>query len=217
MKTLSNHILNFIEMNKSLITIFTLAIIISYGMSCTAQDDNGTITIIESEKYKPCCGTPSEVSREIIPGINIFIPNVFTPNGDGINDLFYPVVDTSLVPNGSVYNFTIYNSNDDKIKRIVFSRDWINYLDIKNYGFDGQYFDSDKNVRKKWDGQFWYQFSINIDGKGQFDFRGSVCSIVCDEESAIFRDKKGCFFPAQVTKDKKGDNKLSNKETDCFK
>jgi hypothetical protein len=90
-----------------------------------------------------------------------------------------------------------------KSKELFFSRDWINYLDIKNYGFDGQYFDSDKNVRKKWDGQFWYQFSINIDGKGQFDFRGSVCSIVCDEESAIFRDKKDVSFLHKLPKTKK--------------
>ena len=204
-------------MNKSLITTLTISIIFSYGISCTAQDDDTSgNTIIKSEKYEPCCGVPSEVSREIVPGINIFIPNVFTPNGDGINDLFYPIVDTSLVKNGSVVWFTIYNSSDDKIKRGIFNREWVNYNDVKNYSFTGTYF-KENNERAIWEGQFWYKFSVLIEGKGQFNFEGSACSIVCDDEAAIFRDKQGCFFPIQVTKDIQGDNKLSNQETDCFK
>jgi hypothetical protein len=216
-----NHIIfhtkHFIAMNKSLISIFTLAIIAIYGVSCTAQDDDGKGTTIKSEKYEPCCDMPSDVNKTIEGGINVFVPNVFTPNGDGINDLFYPVVDTSLVPNGSVFAFNIFNSSDDKVKRSIWSRDFVNYNDLKNYAFNGEGLDPEKNIWIKWEGKFWYTFAIVIEGKGQFIFSGSACSVICDEESAIFKDKQGCFFPAQVTTKYTGDNKLSNQEKDCFK
>jgi len=217
MKTLSQHIINLIEMNKSKIAFFTLAIIAFHFVSCTAQEDNENKTVIKSEKYEPCCGNLAEVNREIIPGISIFVPNVFTPNGDGINDYFYPVVDTSLVPNGSVLYFSIYDSEDDKVKKGIFNREWVNYNDIRNYAFDGGYLDSESLKWKKWEGQFWYQVNVIIEGKGEFKIKGSACSVICDDEAAIFQDKQGCFFPIQVTKDIKGDNKLSNQETDCFK
>lgn len=203
-------------MNKSFITFFSLAIVILYGMSCTAQDDNGGNTI-KSEKYEPCCGNSADVNKEIVAGLRIFVPNVFTPNGDGINDIFYPVVDTSLIKNGAVWNFVIYDSNVVGKRRIIFGRDFVNYNELKSYAYDGRYYDEEKLSWAKWEGQFWYFFSVNIEGKGQFDFEGSACSVVCDDEAAIFTDKQGCFFPAQVTKDIKGDNKLTNLEKDCFK
>lgn len=215
MRTLSNHIINFVAMNKSLITIFTFATIVTMGVSCTAQDDNNGKTTIKSEKYEPCCGTPAEVSREITPGVNFFIPNVFTPNADGINDYFYPIYNQSSEVEIIVLYFSVYDSADDKVKMAIFNREEFDIRDIKNYAFDGTY--SKDNIRTKWEGQFWYSMSVFVAGKGEFRIKGSACSVVCDEESAIFRDKAGCFFPAQVTTSFMGDNKLSNKETDCFK
>lgn len=217
MNTVVYHLNHFIIMNKSLLSIATLVLIITLVVSCTAQDDNGGNTIIKSEKYEPCCGTPDDVNKEIATGLRIFIPNVFTPNEDGINDLFYPIVDTSLIKNGAVWNFAIYNSNDVMKRRIIFARDFVNYNEIKSYGFDGKYFNEAKSDWAVWEGQFWYSFSVNIEGKGQFNFNGVACSIVCDDEAAIFRDKQGCFFPAQVSKDIQGDKQLSNLEKDCFK
>jgi gliding motility-associated-like protein len=43
---------------------------------------------------------------EVIPDFNIYIPNVFTPNGDGLNDTFLPVV--SGVRN---YELSVFNHN----------------------------------------------------------------------------------------------------------
>lgn len=215
MNALFNQIKQLIIMNKSILFTITALLIVCYNISCTAQENEESKSTIISEKYEPCCGTPSDVNREIYPGVSFFIPNVFTPNGDGINDFFYPVLDTSIIKNGSVLYFSIFNSNDDKVKRIIFNSLWLNFNDLTNDAFNGSYF-KENNETAIWEGQFWYSFSIVIPGKGQFDFKGSACSIVCDDEAPIFRDKQGCFFPAQV-KNFVGDNKISNLESDCFK
>lgn len=217
MNTKVYHLNHFTNMSRTFLSIATLVLIIILVVSCTAQDDNASNVIIKSEKYEPCCGTPSEVNKEIAAGLRIFVPNVFTPNGDGINDIFYPIIDTSIIKNGGLMYFSLFDSNDDKIKKNIFYRDWINYNELKSYAFDGGYWNEKKSSWDKWEGQFWYSFSVIIDGKGQFDFEGSACSVVCDDEASIFRDKQGCFFPAQVTKDIMGDSKLSNLEKDCFK
>ncbi len=214
MNTLSNHIQKIHNMNKSVLYFITLGFALTF-QSCTGQDDIISPPI-QSEKYEPCCGVSSDVFRELAPDIKLFIPNAFTPNGDGINDFFYPILDTSIVKNGSIILFAIYNSNDDATKRSLLSLDFLNYNDIPNYAFRGRYYNATNLKWEIWRGQFWYEIIVSVEGKGVWKLEGSACSIVCDEEAAIFRDKEGCFFPVQA--DNKGNyiSTIPPGEDDCF-
>lgn len=197
MITLSIYFLKLNKMNKLFLHLIMLVCILSF-YSCTGQDDIIS-TPIQSEKYEPCCGTPSEVIRELAPGIKIFIPNAFTPNSDGVNDLFYPVVDTTIIPNGSIIRFAIYDSADDKVKRIIHSvPGGFLYTDIQGYAFNGRYYNESNLKWETWRGQFWYDIIVSVDGEGYWKLKGSACSIVCDDEAAIFKSKEGCFFPIQA-------------------
>ncbi len=201
-------------MSKSLSTVFSFIFIVLITAGCTAQDDDGQKkNIIISEKYEPCCSNATEVNKELAEGFNVFIPNVFTPNGDGINDYFYPIFDATRNPEVAITYFTLFDSDNHSIRRTIFSSDWFNPNDIKNYAFSGYYYKD--NIRTLWEGQFWYSIRVSLPS-GVIKIEGSACSVVCDEESAVFRDKKDCFFPAQVTPAFKGDNKLNNLEKDCF-
>jgi hypothetical protein len=215
MNTLSNHLQKIQNMNKLMLYFITIGFALTL-QSCTGQDEIIT-TPIESEKYEPCCGVSSDVFRELAPDVKLFIPNAFTPNGDGVNDLFYPFCDTTKIPNWSIILFNIFDSDIDAERNMLHGiPGGFTYNDIPNYAFSGKYYDRTNLKWETWSGQFWYEIIVSIEGKGVWKLKGSACSITCDEESAIFRDKEGCFFPVQA--DSKG-NYLSNippGEDKCF-
>lgn len=215
MNTLFNHLQKIHNMNKSILYFITLGFALTF-QSCTGQDDIISPPI-QSEKYEPCCGVSSDVFREFAPDVKLFVPNVFTPNGDGVNDYFYPLMDTTIIPNGSIIYFAIFDSDIPAERNLLHSGPGgFLHSNIKGYAFSGKYYDRPNGKWETWRGQFWYEMVVSVEGKGVWRFTGSACSIVCDEEAAIFRDKEGCFFPIQA--DSKGNyiSTIPPGEDDCF-
>ena len=91
--------------------------------------------------------------------LSVYIPNSFTPNGDGRNDLFFPV------PNNACYHineFTIYNRWGEE-----------EYIRTNAYpGWDG----NNKFGEKCQMGEYVYIVKAECDGKEDI-FKGSVLLI----------------------------------------
>jgi gliding motility-associated-like protein len=84
--------------------------------------------------HKACSGSASDTFR--VPTICdcskfIFVPNTFTPNGDGQNDVFYP---RSGQANTRIVTFRVYN----RWGELMFERDNIMANDVAN-AWDGSY------------------------------------------------------------------------------
>jgi hypothetical protein len=188
--------------------LYSLFIFIMYNIGCSNTESP---PVIISEAYEPCCGADT-ASNYTIQGVNIYIPNVFTPNGDGINDFWYPIYSTKESDSVSVINFTIFDRDDPNTMRSIFVREVFNPKDITNYGFNGRDYRFQDSIHR---GLFFYRMNAIV--KNHYvTIEGTACSIVCDDESPIFKDKAGCYFPIQVKSDYKGNNTLPNGELTCF-
>ncbi len=98
---------------------------------------NPTATLIFSAEYyvtvtdnNSCTATDSIFVKTICNSQNYFLPNTFSPNGDGVNDYFYPR-GTSLY---NVQSLTVFN----RWGQMVFQR--LNFpANAANMGWDGTY------------------------------------------------------------------------------
>ena len=72
--------------SPTIIQIILLCVTISVtGCTQSSQEE----TVITTTIYDGCCGTAPKVYE--VEDYKVYIPNVITPNGDGINDAFYPI------------------------------------------------------------------------------------------------------------------------------
>ena len=135
--------------------------------------------------YEGCCGTEATVDsfRIAFPtydqngniidstsAAQIYIPNVFTPDGDGINDIFKIL---------KTYNFTLFQS--------------VNILpNDPGYSWNGL-----KPDGTIYQGSFNYEVEVEfIDGQIK-TYIGKACAYTCGEEGFPTGNLPDCFFPDQ--------------------
>ena len=166
---------------------------------CSSQDEPTVI----SKEYESCCGTkPVEFSFE---KKEIYMPNAFTPNKDGVNDYFFPVVNDVVT---DVWGFAIFDTKDSMIyqKPHFFPK-----ADIKTYGWNG--LDEDG---KPYKGLFKYKMRLDDRYANKYILEGHACAIVCGPESKMLVSKEGCYYPAQAGKSGNLDKSIANADKGCF-
>jgi gliding motility-associated-like protein len=79
-------------------------------------------TICVTGFNSPVCFADTCVQIDVKPGVNVFVPNTFTPNNDGINDCFIPIVIDVSEEN---YLFQVYNKwGEEVFSTTEFNKCW---------------------------------------------------------------------------------------------
>lgn len=203
---------------KSMHTLKLLIVMSLYTLTGCSQDQDPVTTPTVATIYDGCCGTEPKIYE--IEDYKVYIPNIITPNNDGINDAFYPICNKMEYGKFTVSDYRIY----DDTGNIIFV---LGALDIENpeeWGFKGKGYKRPFIPREhenfEYIGKFKYSFKLILtknDSTYEFiDVEGDACVIRCDEDAHVFKNKAGCYFPIQ------GQNGIFNplisrQEENCIK
>jgi hypothetical protein len=203
---IENRVLNHTKMTtnimKKCIAFPVLGALVLQFLSCVAQDP---VNVEPNPVYAACCGAePVEFTDKAY----VYVPNMFTPNRDGQNDLFQPVFDYDqvvLVSAYTIYQDTIIEPGAGYYNAPPFSPksdpQW----------WDGTLPDGTQHI-----GPFEYTIEFILRDGSYLQVDGRACLVQCGKDAGEFMDRPGCFFGSQV-KDGKFDKGIPNKEEDCFK
>jgi hypothetical protein len=198
----------FNTMNSNILnTVLCIFFFIIIGITTGCSQDEPPV---KASIYEPCCGTQPTIFKR---GLHvIYSSNVFTPNKDGKNDVFYPVLNNdSIVISG----FFIKTMTDTTI----YFRDRLYYENIDNEAWNGTVFENvffPELQRKEYAGQFKYMYTILYpDGSSQ-DVENTACVVRCGPNAAIIKTKTGCYFPNQINKNV-FDSSVDANEMECFR
>ena len=184
---------------KNLLFLLSFLLLSIFG-SCKAQDPEPLV----SQAYESCCGVePVEFTTG---NAYIFVPNVFTPNSDGINDYFVPSFNDGILGFDS---YLIYTPVGDTL---VFATSDYDPNNIANTAWNGL-----KQDGAVYTGAFKYEFILYLKDGGRYRVQGQACRIVCGPEAEVFKTKIGCFYPSQISTTGHLDLLVPSQEEDCFK
>lgn len=184
---------------KNTLTLFIL-LLISSTQTCSSQD----APKVAAQEYESCCGTqPVEFSYE---KKRIYVPNVFTPNKDGVNDYFFPIVNDVVT---DIWGFAVYSIEGDTM---LYQKPYFNSkMPVQEYGWDGLRSDG-----SRYKGAFRYKMRVDDMQANKHIVGGRACAILCGSGAEVFQTKNGCFYPAQAGKEGTLDESIANGEKDCF-
>ncbi|MEZ4909933.1 MAG: hypothetical protein R2774_03625 [Saprospiraceae bacterium] len=184
--------------------------------SITSDDDViDPNPVADTTIYRSCCGLDTMV---FFLGTEwVAVPNVFTPNGDGINDLFYPIRSNDSI---SISLLTIFDTIVDPFnnRKFITDRAFFDYGNLSQSAWNGTKRDTTREYHRiTHKGKFYYRFNALYKGI-YIGCHGSSCSIPCDEESQIFKSKENCFYQSQFNNSGVPDNSIPSGESDgkCF-
>lgn len=185
---------------KSIATILTIGMA-GISLSCYSQEKPEPVV----EAYKSCCGTqPVEFSFE---DKRVYVPNVFTPNADKVNDYFVPYVNETI---SDVWGFAIYSAEGDTLLYLK-EHFFPNPEKVNENGWDG--LRPDGTVYK---GLFRYRMRVDDKVARKYIVEGFACAIVCGKDAQVFQSKEGCFYPSQAgSEGKLARDKMSDEKV-CF-
>lgn len=163
-------------------------------------------------EYNGCCNTgPVDFKEKVNDStkVRIFIPNVFTPNEDGINDLFGPFGNDEIAL-FQTFKITSTKFNLIGIDNELFSAENLGPWDAKTKGWNGL----DK-FGNKYKGKFNYVIqALSKQGK-VYEIKGSACSVICGPDAAPIGTNPNCIFGTQF----QGEGwvePIPSYEFDCF-
>ena len=140
----------------------------------------------DTSTLKGCCDVPLINETFGVTGsAHVYVPNVFTPNDDGIND--------DLIVNGDSVQIIIFFEIRNADNELVFHVGNIEVNDTAN-GWDGKV---NGSVQK---GLYDVSLEVMADDGTIADFTGKVCNYPCgygDEGDMV--PAAHCQFPVQVT------------------
>ncbi len=196
---------------RNMILLTTIAIMILSCSSDSTMDDSTNPQPIVSETYEPCCGLESVTTYEFL-GNKIYVPNVFTPNGDGINDTFYPFFTNDSIV---IQAFGAITPEESKARLLYSTNNLITATD-QEWAWDGKNYNSALEI-DEYEGYFKYKFFAIIDGVKTEYYEGYACVIRCTEEAKAFQSIEGCLFGTQYNEETgEGDRDIPHGEEECI-
>ncbi len=158
------------------------------------------------DPYLGCCGT--QPVKFYLNNELIYIPNVFTPNHDALNDFFRPFYDATKIKLDSMEVRAITEN------RLMARKVNIDPITTPFWGWLG--FAAKDSI---YEGKFNYKmvFSSKITNEKK-TITGSACSFVCKGNTQIpIADRNQCFFPMQYSNNDVLTESPIYLEIDCIK
>ena len=182
-------------LNTSIQTMIWCIMMMTVGCTQSPPEEMAVTPTI----YDGCCGTEPKTYE--VEDYKVYIPNVITPNGDGINDAFYPICNKMIHDKFLISNYRIYNDTG----QMIFALLGLSVDEIENYAFKGKGYQRPYKPQEHekiiYSGKFTYKCTLIItkaDSSYHYiDVEGEGCVVRCDADAHIIKDKDGCYFPVQ--------------------